>query len=1016
MFTFNAPESFMFVSAVLVKSLFLFTGTALAVLVLRRSSASHRALAWQMCLFGMLLLPTLSAVLPSMRISVPNRTQSSESADPVMRLPLPAQSNISNSSVRTGVGTVIIAPDPPGAHPTPVRATPMVSPGKHEEVRRIPIDVLAGITWTFGALLLLVRLGISSWLLLRLRRTSIDAPSAVCHLGGSIARECCIRRTVRFMIAPDAASSTSPMTWGWMRPVILFPADAADWNVDRLRSVMLHELGHVARLDWPAHILADLAASLYWFYPLAWIMRRRLRIECEQACDDSVLAYGIEPRAYATLLVDIARLNLDRKRAPILANSIAMHSGARSLMATRVAAVLQTGLPRRRISGAAAASGLLLVVLLVSPLSAARLVRAAKGTAQPGILARQSAANPADGGPFEYFRANGESGLEETAGHTALSKPDFMPLRSAPPVDSDYLARDGAKAAGVMRADLQSVHWGPIRYGLQAGICVRTHGHVFKAGERVELDSYIRNASNSDIAFSFGNHSYYEQMPEVWDESKPGSPRKLEVRGVVLTGIDPAFSVLLKPGEAVNFFNPGLGLGEKQALPAGVQKTGIEQFPYLANPGAGRYSVMQTVLVHLIKREQVRELAPQIRSQRKPNTRQHTLRVIGADGLVYDRESSVTMLQQDARAITSMPDMFLVGAAPSATGPASPANREEGEIAWGKPESGLQAGLRSPGNRRRFRIGEIVEMEYIVKNAGDKPITFKHEVTPGVAGVISDIVDSSGKPAYTIGEPVLHTSEMREVTLKPGAMTVIGNTQMGVELPRSSSNDQQRRSGATNWVEAAPGNYQIRHLDTLYLEGEDSGNVTLYTGYLPLDIQARAISAVWGKAINGLRAGIALHENTRQIIGKQVLTDLYINNVSAHNITIRYISNNDKFFVPELWNAQRKLLPPDWKNGTVELKLEATRELKPGESECVAHPYFTIARRSYTLAEENQAELDEATLFLGRPGSYVMRMTAALIMNPLTDLTKWQRRDPKDEKTIWGYFPSGEISIELAAL
>ena len=124
-------------------------------------------------------------------------------------------------------------------------------------------------------------------------------------------------------------------------------------------------------------------------------------------------------------------------------------------------------------------------------------------------------------------------------------------------------------------------------------------------------------------------------------------------------------------------------------------------------------------------------------------------------------------------------------------------------IAWGSAASGLQAGLRSSNNRRQYRIGETVEMDYIVRNVSDKPITFEHDVMPGVAGVISDIVDSNGKPAYTMGLPVLHTSEMVNVTLQPGEMTVIGKTRMGLLLPRGSLNDLEGDSKASNWVEAA---------------------------------------------------------------------------------------------------------------------------------------------------------------------------------------------------------------------
>ena len=182
-------------------------------------------------------------------------------------------------------------------------------------------------------------------MLSRLRRGSIDAPNAIVEVGRELTQLCGIRRTVRFVIGRDSASSVSPMTWGLARPVILLPAEAAEWTPDRLRPVLLHELGHIARCDWPMLVLADVAASIYWFHPIVWIMRRRLRIECEQACDDSVLSRGLEPAAYASLLLDIARTNCSQQSRPITALAIAMASGGSnsSMLEKRVRSVLQSG-------------------------------------------------------------------------------------------------------------------------------------------------------------------------------------------------------------------------------------------------------------------------------------------------------------------------------------------------------------------------------------------------------------------------------------------------------------------------------------------------------------------------------------------------------------------------------------------------------------------------------------------------------------------------------------------------
>jgi beta-lactamase regulating signal transducer with metallopeptidase domain len=66
-----------------------------------------------------------------------------------------------------------------------------------------------------------------------------------------------------------------PITFGFRRPVIFLPADAAEWSADRRRMVVMHELAHVRRGDVMTHLVARAAVSLYWWNPLAWFGWRR---------------------------------------------------------------------------------------------------------------------------------------------------------------------------------------------------------------------------------------------------------------------------------------------------------------------------------------------------------------------------------------------------------------------------------------------------------------------------------------------------------------------------------------------------------------------------------------------------------------------------------------------------------------------------------------------------------------------------------------------------------------------
>jgi hypothetical protein len=132
-----------------------------------------------------------------------------------------------------------------------------------------------------------------------------------------------------------------PLTWGWLRPVILLPAEAAKWPSERRRIVLLHELAHAKRWDCLTQTVARVVCALYWINPLVWLAARRMCIERERACDDLVLNSGCRPSEYATHLVDIARAF---RRAPQLAG-IAM---ARSpQLQGRIAAIVDASRARQ---------------------------------------------------------------------------------------------------------------------------------------------------------------------------------------------------------------------------------------------------------------------------------------------------------------------------------------------------------------------------------------------------------------------------------------------------------------------------------------------------------------------------------------------------------------------------------------------------------------------------------------------------------------------------------------------
>jgi len=123
-----------------------------------------------------------------------------------------------------------------------------------------------------------------------------------------------------------------PLTWGLWAPIILLPTAARDWSPSHRAAALAHERAHITRWDWAVHLAAWGVSALFWFHPLVWLARRELGQEAEHAADDVVLAEGISPSDYATLLVSLAR-----SAPPVGALGIGS-----SAVGTRVRAVLAT--------------------------------------------------------------------------------------------------------------------------------------------------------------------------------------------------------------------------------------------------------------------------------------------------------------------------------------------------------------------------------------------------------------------------------------------------------------------------------------------------------------------------------------------------------------------------------------------------------------------------------------------------------------------------------------------------
>jgi beta-lactamase regulating signal transducer with metallopeptidase domain len=216
-----------------------------------------------------------------------------------------------------------------------------------------------------GAAALMVRLAIDHIALSRLAaRTETVTDERLVAMAHAAAAELGVRRSVRLR----RWDGPTPAMFGTLRPTVLLPAGAESWPEQRIKLVLLHELAHVARSDAASMPLARLVAAMHWFNPFAWRALRRLRAECEQACDDLVLRTGADPVGYARTLIEALQ---DGRAGPAPAGALAMTVGEQ--IEARLARILESSAARSPRWGwtlAAAGVAMAVAVLLLAPLTA----------------------------------------------------------------------------------------------------------------------------------------------------------------------------------------------------------------------------------------------------------------------------------------------------------------------------------------------------------------------------------------------------------------------------------------------------------------------------------------------------------------------------------------------------------------------------------------------------------------------------------------------------------------------
>ena len=485
-----------------MKSFVIFAVAGLFAFCLRRKSAAVRGFVWSMAIVGCLIVPLFSFLLPKWELGI---------------LPVETPVSIVQSQ---------LSPKPVSSIPiTSTEQQPNPLTGQSNPLTALHWTDWMAIAWAGAGLFLLIRLIVGIGAVWHISACGNNFSRAVEQCRSNWNQPADVRLSNRI---------TVPMVWGFLRPIILLPVEADQWQTERLRAVLLHELAHIKRWDWTMLMVTQIMCAVYWFNPLVWFVAHRARIEAEQACDDQVLNAGYQSTDYAQLLLDITR-NVKIAKATLRA---AVAIARSSKIERRLRTVLAENLNRHPVTKVAAGIGLLVFICFAVPMGAMRLAQAINPeetfTSQPtpGELSPKSNAHGQDAGlkqDQKYIEICTQNLLAIGKAIQTYQKEhnDFPQWLSD--LHPKYLAdansllcpadTKGGKPIFLINADPNM----PVSYGYQfhTGYRERTRGNLAVYGDVIPLARCRHHTNQSfaclNLSFSFKvyqSSNVWEQTPE----------------------------------------------------------------------------------------------------------------------------------------------------------------------------------------------------------------------------------------------------------------------------------------------------------------------------------------------------------------------------------------------------------------------------------------------------------------------------------------------------------------------
>ena len=309
-------------AVLLVKLTAILLAAWLAHLALRRTNPRWRVFLWRVTAVGLVVLPAVAWMLPSLPIHV-QPPPAKEVATKVAAFDRPALGHLP-------VGAIDRLPEEPYALlPSPASGRGFGGEGGRElenakrdassssaltltlsrrergrSITTVDTKTLFLSAWLLGIAVLAFRLSVGHVQIRRLIGRTRPALAAIQVECARVARAVGCPTRVTVLRSPHVSA---PLLCGLRRPLLMLPKRMCDdsYAAD-LPGILAHELTHVRSHDVHWNVGLQVLSIILWFHPLAWRMRKAHLAACELVCDAASASFVGDVTDYCRTLARVA--------------------------------------------------------------------------------------------------------------------------------------------------------------------------------------------------------------------------------------------------------------------------------------------------------------------------------------------------------------------------------------------------------------------------------------------------------------------------------------------------------------------------------------------------------------------------------------------------------------------------------------------------------------------------------------------------------------------------------------